>query len=312
VGTNDTVSNEPTEDTPYTEELRRGKPVLVIFEKDDIMEWHLLTRKATRIGRDPEQDIALRDDTASRQHAVVVWENIDLPDLPPECRISDNSSRNGTFLNGTRLTAPTILRPGDKIRIGSANLIYQVRSEQEIEGDERLRVMATTDNLTGLLNRAWLAQTARREVDRAQRYQRPLAVLLLDLDDFKKVNDTYGHAVGDHVLEKFGELLLSRKRTHDLVARWGGEEFCVLLPETTLQGALVMAERIRMAVENHTFNADGIQLAATVSIGVAQLSPHDGTHFERLVERADIGLYQAKNTGKNRVHVAEIGDEPTR
>jgi diguanylate cyclase (GGDEF)-like protein len=312
MGVHDTVSSEKLGETPYAEAPRRGKPVLVVFEKDDMMEWHMLTRKETRIGRDVEQDIALHDDTASRSHAVIHYENIDTPDMPPECRLQDLKSRNGTFLNGTRIIASPILRSGDKIRIGSVSILFQLRSDEEIGADEKLRAMATTDNLTGLLNRAWLAQSARREVDRAQRYSRPLSFILIDLDDFKKVNDTYGHLVGDAVLEQFGKLLDGRKRAHDLAARWGGEEFCLLLPETTLQGGIVMAERVRVATENFTFSSDGLQLRVTVSIGVAQLVKHDAMHFERLVERADQALYRAKSMGKNRVCTAELGDEPTR
>ncbi|MBI1290741.1 diguanylate cyclase [bacterium] len=309
---NDTVSNEKVGETPYAEAPRRGKPVLVVFDKDDMMEWHLLTQKETRIGRDHEQDIALHDDTASRAHAIIHYENIDMPNLPPECRITDTGSRNGTFLNGVRLTRDALLRPGDKIRIGGTNILYQLRSEEEIDADAKLRAMATTDNLTGLSNRAWLAQTARREVDRAQRYQRPMSFILIDLDDFKKINDTYGHPVGDAVLEQFGQLLNGRRRAHDLAARWGGEEFCLLLPETNMQGALIMAERIRVAAENTVFTSENLQLRVTVSIGVAQLTKHDGVHFDRIVERADVALYRAKSLGKNRVCTAEIGDEPTR
>jgi diguanylate cyclase (GGDEF)-like protein len=298
----ETVFNDITKPQEVPASTQGGRPVLIIFEKEHLLEWRLLTGKRTRLGRDNDADIVLRDDTASRSHAVVCYENIDNSCEDPVCTVNDLQSRNGTLHNNQPVSAPVQLRSGDRIVIGVFTLIYQVRTAQEIEADMRLRAMATTDPLTGVLNRAALASLASREIDRAGRYQRPLSLVILDLDHFKKINDTYGHVAGDAVLTHLGQALNARKRNHDVAARYGGEEFCLLLPETNLQGAIIVAERLRLAIENLVMPIrEDLELRVTASFGAAQYLPSDGTRFDLLVARADAALYRAKHSGRNRV-----------
>ena len=155
--------------------------------------------------------------------------------------------------------------------------------------------LSRTDPLTGLYNRVKLNADFPLELERARRYGRPLSVLLLDIDHFKRVNDELGHPMGDKVLVTMAQTILRNTRAHDTVCRWGGEEFLVICPETDPQQALTMAERIRKDVESREFPS---QRRHSISLGVATLAPDDS--METLFQRADTALYQAKNSGRNR------------
>ena len=174
----------------------------------------------------------------------------------------------------------------------------------------RTRELALQDELTGLANRRALEQMLINEVERAQRHGRPLSILMADIDRFKSINDSYGHRAGDEVLRELARLLADTLRSIDRAARYGGEEFFVLMPDTPADEARRVAERIRAAVEEHTFvvdpedDAPPIGLHITVSAGVAGL-PENAESLAALVEVADRALYEAKRGGRNRVVVAE-------
>lgn len=171
------------------------------------------------------------------------------------------------------------------------------RTNRELEEAlERNRALALTDAMTALPNRRHAEPILTQKVAEGCRYGRPLSVAVIDVDHFKSVNDRHGHAVGDAVLTALGRVLSDVAREADVAARWGGEEFVVICPETSLEGALVLAERVRKQVEGHRF-ASGLPI--TVSIGVAERR-HDDT-AETLFERADAALYRAKRRGRNRV-----------
>jgi diguanylate cyclase (GGDEF)-like protein len=165
---------------------------------------------------------------------------------------------------------------------------------------EQAERLATTDGLTGLMNRRSLGTQLAARVREAQRYRRPLSLLLLDVDHFKKVNDTHGHPAGDAVLRGVAAVARSRARDTDLVARYGGEELAVVLPETDAAGARAIAERLRAAVEGTAHATEQGSLRVTVSIGVATW-PGGGQTPDELVTTADRALYRAKQTGRNRV-----------
>ncbi len=165
---------------------------------------------------------------------------------------------------------------------------------------EESRWMATTDTLTGLLNRRAFLDWGRREVARSSRYQDALSVILLDVDHFKLINDKRGHAVGDTVLARVARLLSESVRSCDVVARWGGEEFVVALPSTPVAGATVVAERIREALAAaEIIDPNHIRVPVTASFGVAELLPKES--LETLVDRSDRAMYGAKSAGRNRV-----------
>lgn len=164
---------------------------------------------------------------------------------------------------------------------------------------EKLSQQAYHDELTGLANRRFLSQQAQLELERAKRYQYPIAIFLLDIDHFKTVNDCYGHLAGDNILKQLSLLMKETLREHDMIARVGGEEFAVLLPEADLAAAMVIAERLRQTVAQFAFHAlPELETSMTVSIGVASTSDvaHD---FEKLLQEADKRLYLAKAAGRN-------------
>ncbi len=166
---------------------------------------------------------------------------------------------------------------------------------------EQFEKLAVTDELTGLYNRRAFASMGEKEVGRARRYQRPLALILFDIDHFKDVNDRYGHLFGDHVLRVLTERVTRTTRTTDIVCRYGGEEFIVLMPEAGRDEAVAMAERLRQEISRMTIVTAGGTLSLTISLGVAELGRNEDENFEGLVSRADRAMYQAKAAGRNTV-----------
>jgi len=185
------------------------------------------------------------------------------------------------------------------LRILNTELAHEVEARKTLEVE--LRVLATTDPLTGVYNRRRLLELGEYECLREGRNRRGLCLLALDIDHFKRVNDTYGHGVGDETLVRFVQACSACLRAMDTLGRSGGEEFAVLLAETALEDAGEVAERMRAAVERCVMNGALDTFQVTVSIGVAQL--REGESFEALMARADLQLYGAKDAGRNRVHV---------
>ena len=169
----------------------------------------------------------------------------------------------------------------------------------------RVEEMARTDSLTGLGNRRSAMERLEQEVLRAERTKRPLSLVMIDADDFKKINDARGHACGDAVLRSLGELLRSSLRQLDAAARWGGEEFLVVLPETATEGALVIAEKLRKGAEAIRVPCDGVELAFTVTLGVTSFVD-GGPSLADCIRAADEALYEGKRAGKNRVVAARV------
>ncbi|MDI9569539.1 MAG: diguanylate cyclase [Pseudomonadota bacterium] len=164
--------------------------------------------------------------------------------------------------------------------------------------EAKLLDMNLRDSLTGAYNRRFLAARLKEEIDRHKRYGRTLSLLMLDIDYFKNVNDTYGHHCGDSVLKSICEVISAMLRNVDLLIRFGGEEFCCLLPETDLAAAMILAERIRKSIEQEVFRFEGREIRLTVSLGVHELhADHDSP--ESLLRNADKALYRAKETGRN-------------
>ena len=171
-----------------------------------------------------------------------------------------------------------------------------LRTAELREAHQTLAKIAVTDRLTGLVNRLGLEQAFIREIACAERDHTQMAVILADIDKFKLVNDAHGHQVGDTVLQEFAAILRREAQSHDVVARWGGEEFLILCPNTNLEEALRLAERMRASVAAYAFS---VVRAKTSSFGVAAF--HRGDTEAALVKRADDALYRAKESGRNRI-----------
>ena len=165
---------------------------------------------------------------------------------------------------------------------------------------DKLEVLARTDGLTGLFNRRHFLSLAEAEWNRYQRYRRDVSLLMIDIDRFKVINDSYGHDAGDQVLAGVAEICREQRRKVDLVARFGGDELVILLPETSLDGAVAAAERLRKQTEVRSFTAGTQMVRATLSIGAAQANPDMKSVFD-LMKRADLAVYAAKTLGRNRV-----------
>jgi diguanylate cyclase (GGDEF)-like protein len=185
------------------------------------------------------------------------------------------------------------------LRGGSRMLTYTDITDLAQTADQ-LERLATTDSLTGLFNRRHFLAMTEREMSRFRRYGRPMSILLLDIDTFKTINDRFGHDVGDQMIVHVGNLCQENKRSPDIVARVGGEEFAILLPETELESASVVAERLRKLVESRPLIAGDLTVPVTVSIGIAEL---DSTmnRVSDLMKLADRMLYDAKHAGRNRI-----------
>jgi diguanylate cyclase (GGDEF)-like protein len=172
--------------------------------------------------------------------------------------------------------------------------------QEQIKLVGELERLANTDSLTGIWNRRYLFMIAEQEIKRIQRYNLAFSLLLIDVDHFKKINDNYGHNIGDEVIIFMTKIVTSNLRHADCFGRFGGEEFVVLLPETNMDEAIVVAERIRENISNQSITFEDQQISITISIGVSSYDVGDKS-IDSIIQRADQALYQAKNQGRNRV-----------
>jgi diguanylate cyclase (GGDEF)-like protein len=253
-----------------------------------------LTDSPLVIGRGDDCDIRLTDHSVSRKHARI-------EPSQDGYRVSDQNSTNGTFVNDKQLERGALLHDGDYLRVGNCIYRYLAGGNIEAEYHEEIYRLTILDGLTQIHNGRYLNEFLAREVVRSQRHNRPLSVLALDIDKFKTLNDSLGHLCGDFALREMANVIRGNVRQEDLFARCGGEEFVVVLVETTLEGAVVVAERLREAVEQHQFKFESTPINITVSIGVATTSGDASATPTALRQAADEKLYEAKRTGRNRV-----------
>ncbi len=270
-----------------------------------------------------------REEACCARAIVVEGDFLEIPDLSADARTHDMTLLRRE--HGTRMYAGASLVTADGYRIGTlcvmdkqprelterqrhilAGLAKQVMALIELRAHERMlkdalaraEYLASTDVLTGLTNRRVLFERLDQETARCRRYGTPLSAVLIDLDHFKRINDTHGHAAGDAVLKKVGQLIGSSVRELDIAARYGGEEMCVLLPQTGLEGAMSFAQAMRRKLAELTFEFDGVEVQVTASFGVASTEglQSDG---QALLKAADVALYSSKREGRNRVSSAQ-------
>jgi len=192
-------------------------------------------------------------------------------------------------------------------RIRAGKRIVDLQKEL-METNRRLELLSITDGLTKLNNHRYFQDELLRAFEESARYQRPLSLAMIDIDFFKKVNDTHGHAVGDEVLKAVANLFRESVRTTDLAARYGGEEFAVMMPETELDDAMLFAEKIRALIESEPIDTQAGPVPTTVSIGVASVPFTRVKGPKELIVAADKALYRAKKAGRNQVHAEKRRD----
>jgi diguanylate cyclase (GGDEF)-like protein len=244
------------------------------------------------VGRSHEADLQIAHPSVSRQHCSIWFEQ-------GVYRVRDLGSTNRTRVNEHRIETAD-LADGDHVTVGETILKFISHASVEARYHEEVYQLATHDALTELCNRRHFLELLEKEIARAERHARPLALAILDVDLFKRINDEYGHIAGDVVLKQIAELLRQHVRGEDIAARIGGEEFAVLLPEAEPDAAHAFAERLREAVANSAFAPAGRPERLTISIGLADLAPGRNER-SALMRAADGALYKAKDSGRNRV-----------
>ncbi len=253
-----------------------------------------LEDKPVLIGRSKEANFRLTDRMVSRRHCII------RPVKAGFYEIDDVGSSNGTYVNEERITGKKLLSSGDKIRVGETIIKFHYKDDYDTFFFQKLYKMAVYDGHTGLLNKSFFMDEMKLQFEIASRQSMPLSFVLFDLDDFKAVNDRFGHPVGDVVLKRVAEILTTSKRSQDIAGRLGGEEFGVILPATDLKGAVALAERVREKVSQAPIKAYHELVRITVSAGISNF-PLTASTLNELVNQADQALYQAKRMGKNKV-----------
>jgi diguanylate cyclase (GGDEF)-like protein len=291
---NDSTMRQPNMAVPH--DAQGNECCLVQIYPADIAEGMLLLENAKIVaGRDLGSDLLLEDAGISRRHAEFIRQE-------GGYAIRDLGSTNGTTVNGTRVTEH-LLRCGDTIKMGTRIFKFLSAGSVESKYHETVYSAMTRDALTGAMNKRYLLDALRREVARSVRHQQPMSVLMLDIDHFKAVNDNHGHLIGDELLREFGARMLTHCREDDLFARFGGEEFCIVLCSTARQEAIEIAERNRRVVCETPFTTAIGPLNITASFGLACFDREAQSPPEILIREADKKLYDAKRNGRNCVMV---------
>jgi len=251
----------------------------------------------TEIGRGQEVAIRIHDSEISRRHARLVTKagNVVVEDL---------GSTNGTFVNGEAIES-VALADGDKIQVGTTTILkFSYHDDLDEQFQRHMYEAALRDGLTGAYNKKFLSDRLESELAYARRHQSPLSLVLLDLDHFKKVNDTHGHLAGDYVLRAMAKGINDSVRKEDVFARYGGEEAAILSRGIDSGGAVLFAKRLRHWIEMFPFVYEGTRLVVTASLGVATYPDLPVEEGDALVQKADEALYAAKEGGRNQVVAA--------
>lgn len=266
---------------------------LVVIHGLDLGRKYDLIKSSTVLGRSSKSDIQIDQEAVSRNHAK-------LASADGRVSLEDLGSTNGSYVNDEQVQGKIQLRNGDLLKIGRTIFKFIAGGNIEAAYHDEIYRLTTVDGLTQVFNRRYFEETLERELSRCARYGRALSLVMIDIDHFKKVNDEHGHLAGDFVLKEVASALKTRIRREDVLARFGGEEFALLLPEVDVKGAALLAEKARRLIEKHRFEFDHTSIPVTVSCGVAAIGGAVNEAAD-LVREADSRLYAAKDAGRNRV-----------
>jgi diguanylate cyclase (GGDEF)-like protein len=285
----DTLSTVPTK---LEKDLRQDACLVQIYPLGQgLGTRYPLVEKSLLIGRENECAICIDDPSVSRRHAEI------RPGTAGHFLI-DLRSTNGTFVNDRPATSYK-LSDGDYIRIGTRIFRYLAGNNIEMLYHEEIYRLTIVDALTGVHNKRYFLEFLDRELARAHTHRRPLALVMLDIDHFKAINDKLGHLAGDYALRELALCLQPLVRKEELLARYGGEEFALVLPDVGRDEALRRAEAMRETILRHPLNYAGVPFPVTISLGVAACLPEKQLEVDDLVRQADAKLYEAKNAGRN-------------
>ncbi|MDQ3297134.1 MAG: GGDEF domain-containing protein [Myxococcota bacterium] len=277
----------------------RDRAGLTLLSGSNAGQFFSIDSRTSLLGRDLDADIRLDDTAISRKHARIVVHG------DGRYILEDLGSANGTFVGGTRIKRHELLS-GDRIQLGPSTLVrFALLDETEEMLQRQLFESSIRDPLTRAHNKAYFAERLDAELAHARRHKGELAIIVFDLDLFKRTNDVYGHLVGDLVLRTVADRVHALIRVEDVFARFGGEEFVIMIRGQA--DAVRLAERLRAAIEELAMDAEGRVVKATVSVGVASLGEFgpdvDATHVLRA---ADDRLLRAKREGRNRVCASDL------
>ncbi len=265
-------------------------PMLLVLHGPLLGKTFMIEQPVLTIGRSSRCDVQIDDDNVSRQHAEisyrdgVVW-------------LADLQSTNGSYVNSKRVSEIP-LNDGDLVLIGRVLFKFIHSSVVENRFFGQMYSLATTDFLTGMANRQQIINLLEQEFNRARRYDRPLSILIYDIDRFKEINDTYGHLAGDQMLIESSRIVKDHLRAEDHFGRLGGDEFLIICPETPVEQALALGKRIQVVLSKTDFLVKEKVIFFTISIGTAALSIKISSPDDFILH-ADQALYRAKNAGRN-------------
>ncbi len=280
--------------------LKRNPYLIVSVGRE--MGLTVLLDNTITIGRSPECTIQLDDPLVSREHCRIVNDG-------GKIFMEDNNSRNGVYVNGDKVKQ-CVLGIGATLQVGETIMKLESLSDIELESRKSLYNRANIDLLTGTYNRHYFEDNARRELALSKREGTPMKILMIDIDHFKQVNDKHGHLAGDYILSELAKLIAGSIREEDLLCRYGGEEFVVLLRGTIgVDDIENLCERIRRQVEERIFNYGGTRIKITISIGASCQSDTGESSLDDIIRQADAALYQSKRNGRNRTTLIETDSQ---
>ncbi len=283
---------------------KRRRACLVQYSGAKLGKRFILDEPTMIVGRVPPANIVISEATVSRKHARFVQSEQTI-------EVEDLGSSNYTYVNDKKIEGRVPLKDGDIIRLGTVLLKFFAHDNIESIIQDKIYRLATIDAGTQIFNKQYLLDALESEIKFSRTYNKDMCVIMYDLDFFKKVNDTYGHNAGDYILRKTAEVVKGNTRKDDILGRFGGEEFVIILPNTDGKMAHDLAERIRQAVAGYQFllevkGKDGVKCKyeyyQTISVGIASLAS-EITSPEALLDHADKKLYVSKQSGRNKVTI---------
>ncbi len=270
------------------------KANFVVLAGNDIGRKYEINKTEISVGRSEESDIKIDDPDVSRNHAVVEAR-------PNAFIITDLESTNGMLINGSKMKTHRLV-DGDRIQLGNVTILkFNYLDDIEESFNEQLYNAANKDYLTQIYNKKYFVDRFKMEFSYSKRHEVPLSLIIFDLDHFKRINDSHGHDAGDYILQELAAQITAIKREEDLFARFGGEEFVLLLRDTLKDSAVQIAEKLRARIEEVLFTFQNTKIPVTISAGVATFDKNNYKTHETFFRATDMQLLRAKNGGRNQI-----------